>query len=134
MKKYLTMLLFIFSIASFNALATAEKTHDTTLDFTLTYKTPDNSERVMKNTSILANKKWVVAGKLVSHNEDVLLFLVRMLSHKNNKYNLEFMLIDSDHKKTYISMPQVKAMTGLPVKVAQKDGESVVELNVLVKT
>ena len=134
MKKYLTMILFIFSIASFNALATAEKTQDTTLDFTLTYKTPDNSERVMKNTSILANKKWVVAGKLVSHNEDVLLFLVRMLSHKNNKYNLEFMLIDSDHKKTYISMPQVKAMTGLPVKVAQKDGESVVELNVLVKT
>ncbi len=88
--------------------------------FTLSYKAHGNDEHVMKNAVALANKKWVVAGKLVSHNEQVLLFLVRMRRIKIINIIWNSCLIDSGNAENYITMPQVKAMTGLPVKVAQK--------------
>jgi len=136
MKKFGIMSILFCVLFSISALAAVKKPQNIALDFTLSYKPQASTsltEHVMKNAVQLADNKWVVAGRMVTNkNNDVLLFLVRMLSHKNNKYKLEFMLIDSGNRSNYITMPRVAAMTGLPVQIAEKEGDSQIQLNVLV--
>jgi len=135
--KKIFVLICMLCMSCTNAISASDKKpHAASLDFTLNYR-PDSSspqnEHIMKNSVMLENK-WVVAGKLqTAHNNQSLLFLVRMLSHKNNKYNLQFMLVDSDDKHTYITEPRLAAITGLPMKMSQQgDGKSI-QLNALVK-
>ncbi len=136
MKKMMILLCLLCASDVSTAFAAEKNVHTATLDFTLNYRTDaavPRNEHIMKNTVLLENK-WVVAGKLQSVKDNQsLLFLVRMISHKNNKYNLQFMLVDSDEKHTYITEPRLAAITGLPAKLNQQaDGKSF-ELNALVK-
>ncbi len=136
MRKYGMIFFIILTLHSVIAFAAVKKPQNVALDFTLSYKpqvSTSQTEHVMKNAVQLDNNKWVVAGKMVTNKDNnVLLFLVRMLSHKNNKYKLEFMLIDSGNQTNYITMPRVAAMTGLPVQVAEKEGDTNIQLKVLV--
>ncbi len=136
MKKYLVVVMLSLFLMTTGFAAVKAKSA-ISLDFTMTYKsdaTISSAEHVIKNSVQLSENKWVVAGKLqASKSDDVLLFLVRMLSHKNNKFNLEFMLIDSTSKNTAILMPHVAAMAGLPVQLTQKeDNGKTMQMNVLV--
>ena len=137
MKKNLMLMLILNLFLVTTGFAAVKEKPAISLDFTMTYKsdaTISSAEHVMKNSVQLSENKWIVAGKLQpKKSDDVLLFLVRMLSHKNNKFNLEFMLIDSTNKNTAILMPRVAAMAGLPVQLTQKeDNGKTMQMNVLV--
>jgi hypothetical protein len=133
MKKYLMIFLILGALLGTACFAVEKQKKNVALEFTLNYKPEENqpTEHVMKNTVKLADSKWMVAGKLVKpKEEDVLLFLVRQVSHKNNKYQLEFMIIDARNQVNSIVMPRVTAITGLPVQVVDKTDNHSIQLNV----
>lgn len=136
MKKYWKIIFLFGVLYSVATFASIKKPQNAALDFTLSYKPQASTstvEHVMKNEVKLAGDKWVVAGKMVNvKDNNVLLFMVREQSHHNNKYKLEFMLIDSGNHTSYVTMPHVAAMTGLPVKVANQEGDASIQLSVLV--
>ena len=43
------------------------------------------------------------------------------------------MIIDADSKNTYITMPRVTALAGLPTQLSQQDAGKSVQMSVLVK-
>lgn len=135
MKKIIMMLLCLCIVSSTMSVGAVKKVHEIKLDFMLTYK-PDTAsvtEHVMKNAFSLTENHWMVAGKLNSNlDKDMLLVLVRLTSHKNNKFNLQFMLIDSDNKQTFIAEPRMVAMSGLPVQLLKNENGKSIQLNVLV--
>ncbi len=129
MKKYLILFLVFCTLLSTTVYAETKKSKTAALDFTLSYKPQLTEEHVMKNVVKLQDSNWQVAGKLVTAgNSDVLLFMVRSVSHHNNKYNLEYMLIDSRNNNTYVSSKRVTAVTGLPMQLSQDN----VKMNLLV--
>jgi hypothetical protein len=117
------------------SVGAVKKVHEIKLDFMLNYKPEAGgaAEHVMKNSFSMTENHWMVAGKLLTnHDKDTLLVLVRLLSYKNNKFNLQFMLIDSDEKQTYIAEPRMVAMSGLPVQLVKNEKGKSMQLSVLV--
>jgi hypothetical protein len=136
MKKILLTTLITFLVMANVMAAPVKKNQDVMLDFTLNYKstlTQPPVEHDMKNSIGLKNGKWVVAGKLQNtKSNDLLLVMVRLMSHKNNKFNLEFMLVDSQNQATFVSEPHIVAIAGLPVQLFQQEDGKNIRITVLV--
>ena len=134
MKKIImfVMFLFLFPLSVANA-AVVKVNKDITLDFTMNYKSQvSGSEHIMKNVLHIAGDKWHVAGRFqTSKNDKLLLFLVKMLSHRNSKFTFQFMIIDADNKNVFITEPRFTLMAGLPSQQVIRGNGRTITLNTL---
>tara|TARA_R110000868_G_scaffold350501_2_gene611716 strand:+ start:1990 stop:2424 length:435 start_codon:yes stop_codon:yes gene_type:complete len=135
MKKWLIAIMMVIACYATVGNADVKQKKVVTLNFTMTYKqdTIDKPiEHVMKNKYVITNYKWVTVGKFNANDDsETILLLVRMMSHKDNKFKLQFMLIDSSNDHTYVSQPQMHVISGLPAQLKQRDGDRSVQLDVL---
>ncbi len=135
MKKNIVAIILLVMLQGV-AFAAVKNTKDISLDFTLNYQintTEKKAEHVMKNALHLSGSNWNVAGRLQTSNNDVLLFLVRMASQHNNKFNLQFMVIDADNRHTFVTEPKLTTLAGLPTELVVKGEGRTITLNALVK-
>lgn len=135
MRKNLLVVLF-FLLFQTAAFAAAKPAKDITLDFALNYKinkAGKTSQHDMKNVIRVIGSNWNVAGKFQTTNKDeVVLFLVKLVSQRNNKFTFGLMIIDSDSKNTYITEPKITTMAGLPSQMVITGDGRVITLNALV--
>lgn len=135
MKKNIVWVFLLLMLQSIS-YAAVKNAKDVSLDFTLNYQintSEKKAEHVMKNALQLSGNNWNVAGRLQTSNNDVLLFLVRMASQHNNKFNLQFMVIDADNHHTFITEPKLTTLAGLPTELVVKGEGRTITVNALVK-
>jgi hypothetical protein len=136
MKKNIIISIFLLLFHTL-AFAAVKNNKEMTIDFTLNYKVQASgkvTEHVMKNNMHLIDGQWNIAGKLQSSKDDsILLFLVRLLSQKKNKFTLQFMIIDADNKNTFVMEPKMTLLPGLPAQLKVNGNDRSADLNVLIK-
>src|SRR3990167_5734643 len=113
MKKNFVLILFLILFQT-TAFAAVKSKKDVTLDFTLNYRNtmPGKvAQHEMKNAVHIVSDKWHIAGKFISNkNDEVILFLVRLANRKTSKFTIQFMIIESDNKNTFITEPKMTTM------------------------